>query len=86
MGFHRRADVLGVEGGGVHNAVSVYDAERIRRRSEIIMYAIDARTQRFPNERRFAYEPFAGHESEYRWGTDTARAALHDYNQDDLGI
>ena len=33
MGFHRRASVLGVQGGGVHNAPAIYDEERIRQRS-----------------------------------------------------
>ena len=85
MGFHRRRSVLGVESGGVHNGISVYDADRIRRRSEVIMYAIDARAQRFPHERRYAYAPFAGEEARYRW-TPAARTVLHDYNRFDLGI
>ena len=35
MGFHRRRSVLGVESGGVHSAIATYDAEYIRRRSEV---------------------------------------------------
>ena len=49
------------------------------------MYGIDARAQRFPAEARFAYQPFAGQESQFRWN-DVARAALKDYNLLDLGI
>ena len=85
MGFHRRASVLGVRSGGVHNEVSVYDAERIRQRSKAIMWAIDARAQRYPDEDRYVYQPFAGEEDDYRWGPEAA-AALRDYNLLDLGI
>ena len=85
FGFHRRRSVLGVTSGGVHNPVSVYDTERIHERSKAIMYAVDARAQRFPEEERFTYLPFAGQEDHYRW-TPEARAALRDYNLLDLGI
>lgn len=85
MGFHRRRSVLGVEGGGVHNDIATYDEDYINRRSEVLMYAIDARRQRFGNETPFVYQPFAGQEDEYRWNDD-ARAVLADYNLFDLGI
>ncbi len=57
FGFHRRASVLGVRSGGVHNKVTEYDDARIRERSKMIMYAIDARAQRYPEERAFEYAP-----------------------------
>jgi Phytanoyl-CoA dioxygenase (PhyH) len=85
FGFHRRRSVLGVTSGGVHSPMAVYDEEYIRRRSAAIMYAIDARAQRFPHERRYVYQPFAGHEEDYRW-TPQARTGLQDYNLFDLGI
>jgi hypothetical protein len=85
FGFHRRRSVLGVTSGGVHNEVSVYDEARIRERSKAIMYGIDARAQRFPGERRYAYQPFAGEEERFRW-TPEARRSLKDYNLLDLGI
>lgn len=85
MGFHRRASVLGVTGGGVHNDVSVYDEARIDRRAEAIAYAIDARAQRYPNEESYVYQPFVGREDQYRWN-DMARVQLADYNLLDLGI
>lgn len=84
FGFHRRSSVLGVVSGGVHNATAVYDAERIRTRSEAIAFAIDARSQRYPQERRYPYAPFAGLEDRYRWAGDLS--VLRDYNQLDLGI
>ncbi len=85
FGFHRRRSVLGVTSGGVHNPVSVYDEERIRTRSAAIMYGIDARAQRFPDEQRYVYQPLAGQEDAYRFGPAT-RGALKDYNLLDLGI
>lgn len=85
FGFHRRASVLGVNGGGVHNAPAIYDAERIRRRARMIGYAIDARRQRFPGETPFVYQPHAAEGLVYRWD-DAARADIADYNLLDLSI
>ncbi len=83
FGFHRRRSVLGVTGGGVHNAAAVYDADRIRERATMIGYGIDARKQRFPAERSYAYAPHNG--QTYRWDQD-ARAKIRDYNLMDLSI
>ena len=55
--------------------VAVYDEARIHERSKAIAYAIDARAQRFPDEARFVYQPFAGHEDEYRSDAGHARGA-----------
>jgi hypothetical protein len=85
FGFHRRKSVLGVVSGGVHNPVAIYDEERIRARSRLIMYAIDARRQRFPHETPYRYQPFAGEEDAYRWSPDE-KPNLKDYNMQDLGI
>lgn len=85
FGFHPRRSVLGVTAGGVHNAMATYTAERIRERSRLIAYAIDARRQRYPHETPFVYQPFAGEEDDYRWN-EAARAAIHDYNLLDLSI
>ena len=85
FGFHRCASVLGVRGGGLHDAPAVYDEERVRRRSSMIGYAIDARRQRFPDETRFVYEPFAGPGGICRWSPEV-EAGLKDYNLLDLGI
>lgn len=85
FGFHRRKSVLGVRSGGVHNAVTVYDDAYIRQRSRLILYAIDARRQRFPDEKPYAYKPLAAHEQAYRW-TPAAKPDIRDYNLQDLGI
>ncbi len=85
FGFHRRASVLGVTAGGVHNARATYDDTRIHARSRVIGLAIDARRQRFPHETSFVYQPFVGRADDYPWN-DAARASLKDYNLLDLSI
>jgi hypothetical protein len=85
FGFHRRKSVLGVQGGGVHNAAAIYDADRIRERARLIGYGIDARRQRFPDEKPYAYKPHAEAGLSYRWD-DAARAGIKDYNLLDLSI
>lgn len=85
FGFHRRRSVLGVAGGGIHNAPTIYDAERIRRRARMIGYGIDARRQRFPDETPFAYQPHVANGETWTWD-DAARADVHDYNLEDLSI
>jgi len=83
FGFHRRRSVLGVQGGGVHNAAAVYDAERIERRARMIGYAIDARRQRYPEETPYLYAPHAG--KTWHWDA-AAKQAIRDYNLLDLSI
>lgn len=83
FGFHRRTSVLNVTAGGVHNAIAVYDAQRIHKRSEILGYAIDARRQRFPDEVSYEYKP---HNGEHFVWDEKARAAIMDYNLLDLSI
>ncbi len=83
LGFHRRRSVLGVRGGGLHNAPAIYDADRIELRSRAIGYAIDARSRRFPDEKPFVYQPHAGRT--FRWDAE-AKASLRDYNLLDLSI
>ncbi|MGA3398874.1 MAG: phytanoyl-CoA dioxygenase family protein [Acetobacteraceae bacterium] len=85
FGFHRRQSVLGVMGGGVHNAAAVYDADRIRQRARMIGYGIDARRQRFPAETPFVYAPHAADQETYRWDA-AAKLRIKDYNLLDLSI
>ena len=85
FGFHRRKSVLGVQGGGVHNAAAVYDAGRIRERARLIGYGIDARRQRFPDEKPYLYKPHAEAGLSYRWDAK-AKAGIKDYNLLDLSI
>jgi hypothetical protein len=85
FGFHRRKSVLGVKGGGLHNAVAVYDDARIRERARVIGYAIDARSHRFPDETPFVYRPHLEAGETHRWNA-AAKAGLKDYNLLDLSI
>jgi hypothetical protein len=85
FGFHRRSSVLGVQGGGLHNAPAVYDEDRISERARVIGYGIDARRQRFPDETPFVYKPLSDTGVLYRWDDD-AKADLKDYNLLDLSI
>ena len=85
MGFHRRASVLGVLGGGVHAAPAVYDADHIRERSRLIGYAIDARRQHFAEEEPYVYAPFVESDENPVWD-DAARESMKDYNLLDMSI
>jgi len=84
-GFHRRKSVFDVTSGGIHNPVSHYDDAYIRRRARMIMYGIDARRQRFPDETSYVYAPLAAEADQYHWD-DAARADVKDYNLQDIGI
>ena len=85
MGFHRRASVLGIHGGGLHAAPAVYDAAHIRKRARTIAYAIDARRKRFAHETPFVYQPHLEFSETYRWDA-AAKASMHDYNLLDMSI
>jgi hypothetical protein len=85
FGFHRRSSILGATGFSIANENVPYDAERIRKRSEMIGYAIDARHQRFPGERPYVYQPHAKSGERFHWD-EAARAATRAYNRNDLII
>ncbi len=85
FGFHKRASVLGVMGGGIHSDAQVFDEAIVARRSRAIAYAIDARKQRFPTETPYEYQPLSAAANDYQWN-DAARVDLKDYNLDDLSI
>src|SRR5262249_6666454 len=78
FGFHRRKSILGAVTGDAKNPV-VFDDARIRARSRLIAYAIDARRQRFPSETPHRYAPLAAEQGRWRWTPD-ARAEIKDYN------
>jgi hypothetical protein len=85
FGFHRRASVLNVTSGGVHNPITTYTDEHIFERSKVIGYAITSRAERFPDETPYVYAPFADRMDEFQL-TEEARAGLKGYNNGDLGI
>jgi ectoine hydroxylase-related dioxygenase (phytanoyl-CoA dioxygenase family) len=84
MGFHPRRAVVGAR--GIHSETLqpvTFDAEFVRRRAEMIGYAIDARRQARPDETPFTYRPHADAGETYRWD-DAARQAVRDYHRYDL--
>ncbi|MCP5152646.1 MAG: phytanoyl-CoA dioxygenase family protein [Ectothiorhodospiraceae bacterium] len=85
FGFHRRRSVIGVRGGGLHNAPRIYDAEHIRRRARLIGYAIDARHQRFADETPYRYRPHLEAGETFHWDR-SVMPTFKDYNLLDLSI
>lgn len=85
-GFFPRKRVLGVTARRLHGVMETYDEARIAERSRLIQIAIDARRQRFPQERSYVYRPLAGREDENRWNETTRETVLKNYNQRDMFI
>jgi hypothetical protein len=86
FGFYPRRSVLNVRGhSGETNQMITFDAEHVRKRSEMIGYAIDARRQHFPDEIPFRYRPHEEAGETYRWD-DAARIAVRDYSRRDMRI
>lgn len=80
FGFHRRDAVLNVRKRQRDGETTIYDAQRIERRSRTIQLAIDARARRFPNETPYRYQPFVGLEDDNRWNETNRETVLKDYN------
>jgi ectoine hydroxylase-related dioxygenase (phytanoyl-CoA dioxygenase family) len=86
FGFHPRRWVEGATGWlYADNSAVTYDAARIRKRSEMIGYAIAARAARYPGEMPFTYQPHARSGEVYRWD-EAAREAIRGYSDYDLRI
>ncbi len=85
FGFHPRASVFGVLGGGIHSPPGIYDEARIRTRGRFIGYAIDARSRRFPDETPYVYQPYQETGEHHVWD-DEAKAGVRDYNLMDFSI
>src|SRR5579863_3215621 len=85
MGFHRRASLIGVEARGMSGTTQRYDEDRVRQRSEVLGYAIDARRQRFPEEHPFSYRPHADAGATFHW-SDDSRAQIRNSHLRDMLI
>jgi hypothetical protein len=85
-GFFPRKRVLNVTTRRLNGRIETYDQARIDARARILQIAIDARRQRFPQERAYVYRPLAGREDENRWTEATRSAVLKNYNQLDMFI
>ncbi|MFT6039390.1 MAG: hypothetical protein ACI9TP_002187 [Candidatus Azotimanducaceae bacterium] len=86
FGFHRRQAVLGARGALSQAAGEVYDEQRIFARACVIPVAIDARSQFYPSQSPFNYQPFAGLTDQYGYNDDTKASVIQDYNLKDLSI
>lgn len=87
FGFHRRRSVLGAKAGlSMTGQNTIYDAKRIEERSSVIPVAIDARRKKYPNEKPFEYQPFAGREDQFRHTPEVMERVVKDYNTKDLAI
>ena len=86
FGFHRRSSILGAKGALAESADIVYDEQRIRERSEVIGVAIDARSQFYPNETRYPYQPLMGQEESLIYNSENWNRVIKDYNLKDLSI
>ena len=78
--------MLGVTARRLTGAVETYDQARIDARTRILQIAIDARRQRFPQEKTYVYRPLAGREDENRWNEESRSTVLKNYNQLDMFI
>lgn len=85
FGFHRRDAVLDVKGAGIHSESVIYDDKHIKKRTEVLGYAMAARRAQYPDESPFDYKPFGGSSSRFTWD-EQAREAIKDYNLLDLSI
>ena len=86
MGFLPRSRVLDVTNVNFAGKQQTYDADRLHQRSRMIAIGIDARQQRFPEERRFAYKPLASEEHLNRWNETNQREIVQDYNLLDVHL
>ena len=86
FGFHRRSSILGARGALAESADIIYDERRIRERSEVIGVAIDARSQFYPNEIRYAYQPLIGEEESLAYNPENWNKVIKNYNLKDLSI
>jgi ectoine hydroxylase-related dioxygenase (phytanoyl-CoA dioxygenase family) len=84
FGFHRRSAIIGARGKGQQGEV-VYDAERVRKRSEMIGYAIAARSQHYPAQAHYDYQPHALSGEAFEWN-EAARPQISAYYMRDLNI
>ena len=85
-GFFPRKRVLGVTTKRLTGEVVTYDGERIDQRLRILLLAIDARRQRFPQEKSHVYRPLADRQEENRWSEAMRDSVLKNYNQLDMFI
>ena len=85
-GFFARKRVLNVSTSKLDGTPVTYTAEQIHERSRLIALGIDARSQRFPEEKPYVYQPLAWEEDDNRWNDVTRQNLIKDYNVRDFYI
>lgn len=85
FGFHRYQSVIN-QRGKLSGDGKFYSEDYVRERCRCIPLAVDARAQRFPDEDRYIYQPFADDEENNRYTAQTRASVLKDYATRDLGI
>jgi len=85
-GFFARKRVLNVSSSKLDGTPVTYTAEQIHERSRLISLGIDARRQRFPEEKPYVYQPLAREEDDNRWNDVTRQNLIKDYNVRDFYI
>ena len=82
-----RSSVIGQKAAlGMNGTNAVYDAKRIFERAAVIQVAIDARRQKYHNEKSFDYKPFTNLKDKYKYNDATFNSVIKDYNTKDLAI
>ena len=85
-GFFARKRVLNVSSSKLDGTPVTYTAEQIHERCRLIALGIDARRQRFPEEKPYVYQPLAREEDDNRWNDVTRQNLIKDYNVRDFYI
>lgn len=85
-GFFPRKRLLGVSTTMLDGREVTYTSDWINERSRILPLAIDARRQRFPEERSFVYAPLADQVDSLRLNEETRESILKNYNLLDMYI
>ena len=85
-GFFARKRVLNVSSQKLDGTLVTYTANHIHERSRLIALAIDARRQRYPDEKSYVYQPLVGEEDANRWNNAARKNQLKDYNVRDIYI
>ena len=86
MGFFPRARVQDVTVTHLDGRVVTFSSEQIHQRARMIAIGIDARRQRFPDEKPYCYQPLVGEEDQNRWNEQTRQTVVKDYNLLDMYI
>ena len=85
-GFFPRARVQEVTVTHLDGRVVTFDSALIHERSRMIAIGIDARRQRFPDEKPYRYQPLSDQQDENRWCVETRRDVVKNYNVRDMYI